>query len=80
VGHDERALHIAHRIKAYEAFVMELRWRVRLLRNGDDEDRRYHGILNERELVEWVERKLVELEEADKKYAREKHKVFVGRL
>jgi hypothetical protein len=78
-GH-EKGVHIAHRIKAYEAFVMELRWRVRLLRNGDDEDRRYHGILNERELVEWVERKLVELEEADKKYAREKHKVFVGRL
>jgi hypothetical protein len=45
-GH-EKGVHIAHRIKAYEAFVMELRWRVRLLRNGDDEDRRYHGILND---------------------------------
>lgn len=75
----ERGVHIARRTKAYEAFAMELRWRVRLLRNGDSEDRQYHGI-SEKSIVEFVETELAKLEDVDKQFAREKGKVFVGRL
>lgn len=75
----ERGVHISKRTQAYESFAMELRWRVRLLRNGDSEDRHYHAI-SERTIVEYVEAELAKLEEVDKQFAREKGRVFVGRL
>jgi hypothetical protein len=75
----ERGAHISKRTLAYEAFCMDLRWRVRLLRNGDAEDRQYHGV-SEKSIVLFVETELAKLEEIDKKFAREKGKVFVGRL
>jgi hypothetical protein len=75
----EKGVHIAERVKAYEAFAMELRWKIRLLRNGDDEDRAYHNI-SDKSIVEWAENELAKLEDADKKWAHEKGKVFVGRL
>jgi hypothetical protein len=58
---------------------MELRWKLRLLQNGDDEDRKYHNV-SEKSICEWAARELAKLEEADKKWAKEKGKVFVGRL
>jgi hypothetical protein len=75
----EKGVHIAERVEAYEDFAMELRWRIRLLRNGDEEDRRYHGV-SEREICEWAEQKLGELEEVDKRWAHQKGRVFVGRI
>jgi hypothetical protein len=75
----EKGIHIAERTEAFEDFAMELRWRIRLLRNGDEEDRRYHGV-SEREICDWAEQKLAELEEVDKKWAHQKGRVFVGRI
>lgn len=75
----EKGVHIADRVKAYEAFNMELRWKLRLLRNGDEEDKAYHG-LSERTILEWAENELAKLEEADKKWAKTKGRVFVGKL
>lgn len=75
----EKGVHIAKRTKAYEAFAMDLRWRIRLLRNGDSEDRQYHGI-SEKSIVTFCETELAGLEEIDKVFAREKGKIFVGRL
>lgn len=77
-GH-AKGIHIAERVKKYEAVMMEARWKIRVLRNGDEEDRGYHGI-TERGIVDWLEQQLVELEEADKLWAREKGAVFVGKL
>lgn len=74
-----KGVHIATRVKKYEAFVMELRWKVRLLRNGDDEDKTYHG-LTEESVIAWAEQQMAELEEHDRKFAHEKARVFVGRL
>jgi hypothetical protein len=74
-----KGVRIAERVKAYEAFNMELRWKLRLLQNGDDEDRKYHNV-SEKSICEWAARELAKLEEADKKWAKEKGKVFVGRL
>lgn len=74
-----KGVRIAERVKAYEAFNMELRWKLRLLRNGDDEDRAYHNLSPE-SICKWAENELAKLEAADKKWANEKGKVFVGRL
>ena len=74
-----KGVHITERVKAYEAFAMELRWRLRVLRNGDDEDRKYHDISPEA-ICAWAEKQLADLEEGDKKWAREKGRLFVGRV
>lgn len=74
-----KGIRIADRTKEFEKFMNELRWKIRLLRNGDSEDTGYHG-LTEKSLIEWCERQLGELEEKEKTWAHEKGKVFVGRL
>jgi hypothetical protein len=72
-------VHIAKRMKFYEETMMEARWRIRLLRNGDAEDKQYHDI-SEAKIVDWLEERLKEAEDIDKKYAHEKGKVYVGKL
>jgi hypothetical protein len=74
-----KGIHIAERTKAYESFAMELRWRLRLLRNGDAEDRKYHDISPEA-VCSWAEQQLANLEEGDKRWAQEKGRIFVGRV
>lgn len=75
----EKGIHISKRVKAYEAFSMELRWRLRVLRNGDAEDRKHHDISAEA-ICAWAEEQLALLEEEDKKWAKEKARLFVGRV
>lgn len=75
----EMGVHIAERVLAYEKFAMELRWRLRVLKNGDDEDRKVHDISPEK-ICEWAEGQLADLEQIDKEYAQQKGKVFVGQL
>jgi hypothetical protein len=67
------------RMQAYEKVMMDARWKLRLLRNGDPEDRSYHK-LTPQTICEWLEDELAKLEELDRQYAREKHAVFVGRF
>lgn len=74
-----RGIHISKRTLAYEKFVNELRWRIRGLRNWDAEDRSYHNLTPET-VLEWCWEQLAELEQVDKDFAREKGKLFVGRL
>jgi hypothetical protein len=74
-----KGIHIAERVKMIEAFAMGLRWRLRLLENGDDEDRAYHGLTHEN-VVKWAAVELAKIEEHDKKFAKEKGATFVGRL
>lgn len=75
----EKGIHISNRVKAYEDFVKELSWRIRLLENGDEEDRAYHN-LSEEKVLQWAQQRLAELEDIDKQYANEKGRVYVGRL
>lgn len=75
----EYGIHLSRRLTAYEAFNMELRWKLRLLLNGDPEDRSYHR-LTPQSICDWAREELADLEEVDKTYAREKGKIFVGRL
>lgn len=77
-GH-RMGVHIHRRVKLYEEFAMELRWRLRLLRNGDDEDKKYHDISPEK-ICAWSENKLAEIEEFDKLFAKSQSKLFGGKL
>lgn len=72
-------VHIHKRVKLYEEFAMELRWRLRLLRNGDDEDKKYHDISPEKVCI-WAENILGEIEEFDKLFAKSQAKLFGGKL
>lgn len=75
----ERGIHISKRFKEHESFVNEMRWRIRLLRNGDEEDRAYHAVTAD-SIVDFAERRLSEIEDMDRKFAKEKGRMFVGKL
>lgn len=75
----EKGVHISNRVKEYERVAMEARWKIRLLRNGDPEDQQYHRI-SEKSIIDWLEKELAKLEEADKTWAKEKAAVWVGKL
>jgi hypothetical protein len=77
-AHD-RGIHISKRVIAYEQFCMDLKTRLRILKNADAEDRNYHDITPERVLA-WATEQLDALEEVDKRFAREKGKVYIGKL
>jgi len=72
-------VHITKRTKAYEEFAMEMRWRIRVLRHGDEEDRAHHSI-TEKSVLDFAQTRLAELEQIDKEFASQKAKVFAGKL
>lgn len=72
-------VHVVKRTKAYEEFAMELRWRLRVLANGDQEDKAHHNI-SEASICEFATNRLTELEQIDKEFAKDKGKVFAGKL
>lgn len=74
-----RGIHLSQRLIAYEDVIGQVRWRIRLLRNGDAEDRAYHDLTPEK-IIDWLEARLQELEAVDQKFAKEFGKVFVGKL
>lgn len=77
-GH-KMGVHIFQRVKMYEQLAMDLRWRLRILRNGDDEDKRYHDISPEK-ICKWAEGVLAEIEKFDQEFAEEQQKLFGGKL
>lgn len=75
----EYGVHISKRTLAYEEFAMALRTKIRVLRNADAEDRAYENVTPE-SIIEYCEQTLRDLEDIDKRYAKEKGKLYVGRL
>lgn len=75
----ERALHISKRTLWVEGFINELSTMLRMLRNLDEEDKRYHGLTDEK-VLDWCTEKVDEFVQIDKKYHRERGKLYVGRL
>lgn len=71
-------VHISRRVLAYEAFAMELRTKLRMLNNLDDEDLAYEN-LSDAKVIEWARTELAKLEEIDKTFAKDKAKVFIGK-
>lgn len=74
-----RGVHISQRVIKYEQFVQDLSWRIRVLNNADAEDRAYHNITPE-SICQWASDQIKELEDADKKWAREIGALYVGKL
>lgn len=75
----EYGIHISRRVHAYEEFVNELRWRVRLEQNGDGEDKQYMECTPDG-ILKWAREQLEVLAEADRVFAKEKQKLVVGKL
>lgn len=75
----ERGIRITERTLAYEKFCKGLQWRIRLLQNGDAEDRRYHNI-SEQSVLAWADGELKSLEQVDKDFANQKGKLYIGKL
>jgi hypothetical protein len=75
----EYGIHISKRLKAYEKFNMELRWKLRLNANGDVEDKAYHDISPEK-ICAWAQVELGKLEEVDKEFAKTKGALYMGKL
>lgn len=75
----EMGIHISKRTQAYELFVGELRWRVRLEQNGDLEDKAYHDCTPE-QILSWCRGELEKLAEIDRRFAHERGKLVVGKL
>lgn len=76
---NEYGIHVSNRFKAYEQFTADLRWRLRLNENGDEEDRRYHQC-DDKDILRWCREELEKLEKIDQEFAHEKQKLWLGRL
>lgn len=74
-----RGIHIAERTIEYEKVINELRVRLRLLYNGDAEDRKYHGI-TPKTVLDWLNEECARLEVVDKEFNKQKGSVFIGQL
>jgi hypothetical protein len=75
----EMGIHVSKRVHAYELFVNELRWRLRLEQVGDAEDKTYHNATPEG-ILKWASEELEKLAEIDKEFAKEKQHLVVGKL
>ena len=72
-------VHLSDRYKAYDEVVNELRWKIRILRNADQEDRDYHHI-SEESIIKYIEDELLRLELLDIEFAADKQSLWVGKL
>jgi len=75
----QHGVHLSERYVAYDNFVNEVRWRMRVLRDADKEDRKYHDVENPDALVKWMEAELEKLEEVDKEFANNKQSLWVAK-
>jgi hypothetical protein len=74
-----KGIRISERVVEMESLMMDMSWKIRLLRNGDDEDRRHHGI-TDASIVNELEKRIDEIHEKDQEWAREVGSVFVGQV
>ena len=75
----QRGIHITERTLAYEKVIAEVRVRIRLLNEGDAEDRKYHNI-TAKTVILWLKDECDRLAEVDKTFNRDKGSLFVGKL
>jgi len=75
----EKGIRISERVTSFEAFNKELEWKLRILANGDTEDKAHHG-LTEKTVCSWARGELAKIAEADKKWSKEKGAIWTGTL
>lgn len=71
-------LHVSGRVKAYEEFAMELRWRLRLNESDDTEDKVYEDCTDEG-VLKWAREQLAELEQKDREFAEKESALVLGK-
>lgn len=77
-AHD-RGVHVTEQVLEYQRVMKELGWKLRLLYKGDTQDRQYHNV-SPKSVLDWLWSELQALEAKDKEWAREKGKLYVGKL
>lgn len=75
----EKGVRISARVKEFEAFNKELEWKLRILENGDTEDKAHHG-LTEKSVCQFARIELAKIAERDKEWAKQKASLWVGTL
>lgn len=75
----ERGVHIVKRTLEYERIANDCRWRIRMLRNCDPEDKQYHDLTPEK-FIEWLDGELKGLEQVDQTFAAERGRLYIGKL
>lgn len=73
-------VHLSKRYVAYDNFVNELRWRMRVIHNADNEDRAYHNLDTPEKLQDWIDEQLNELDSVDKAFGKDKQSLWVGKI
>jgi hypothetical protein len=72
-------VHLSKRLLAYEEFCMELKWKLRSLKNCDAEDLQKLDLSPDK-VLEWAEKELAKIEQMDKEFAKDKGKLFLGSM
>lgn len=75
----EYGVHISQRVIAFENFVNELSWRVRLEQQGDAEDKQYEDCTAEG-ICKWAREELANIQAVDREFAQEKGKLVLGKF
>lgn len=75
----EYGVHVTERTLKVEEVLNESLWRVRLLLNGDDEDKAYHNLTPDN-FITWLDGELEEIVANDKTYANQKGKLWIGKV
>lgn len=77
-AHD-RGVHITDMVSEYQGVFKELSWRLRLLYNGDKQDRAYHNV-TPKTVLDWIHGEIERLESMDQEWAKDTGKLYVGQL
>lgn len=77
-AHD-RGVHITEMVLEYQRVMKELEWKLRLLYNGDAQDRAYHNI-SPKSVLDWLRDEVAELNARDREWANQVGKLYVGKL
>lgn len=75
----QKGVRIAERVKEIEKVWTEAEWKLRVLENGDDEDKQFHDLSPEK-FCDWLRMELKNIREADKQHGKTKGKVYLGKL
>lgn len=70
---------VLERVTEMEEIFTEAEWKLRLLANGDDEDKKYHDLTHEK-VCEWMREKMLGIREKDQEFARKKGQLYAGKL
>jgi hypothetical protein len=72
-------IHISERVTEYERVFNDVSVRIRVLDNGDQEDRDYHRV-TDKTIVDFMRQEVAKLHEWEKEWSKQQGAIWVGRL